>query len=74
MHKPPADVVDVIIALGVVMNVEPDLVRNSDGKVEEHYFENTRRHCADPKFFREIQELDVDNLPKSIVAKIDFFL
>ena len=74
MHNPPADVVDVIIALGVVMSVEPELVRNSEGKHEEHYFENTRRSCADPKFFREIQELDVDNLPQSTVAKIDFFL
>jgi hypothetical protein len=74
LHHPPADVIDVIVALGVVMGVEPELVRNSEGVVEEHYFENTRRRFGEAHFLRELQELDVDNLPQSTLGKLDFFL
>ena len=74
LHIPPPDVVDVIIAVGIVMGVEPELVKNKEtGKVEEHYYEATIHRFADSKFYHQLKELDVDHLPPETVDKIEFF-
>ena len=75
MKNPPADLVDLIIAVGVVMQVEPELVKNKKtGRVEEHYYEATIARFADAKFHKQMLELDVDNLPEETVQKINFFV
>ena len=59
----------------MMLGVKPARVRDdSSGKIVKQYWEPAKKHLlTDPRFLQRLRDFDKDNIPQSIIDKVEPF-
>ncbi|CAF1022140.1 unnamed protein product [Brachionus calyciflorus] len=70
MQNPPSGVRLVMEAMCIMKGIKPEQRRDDNGRLGDDYWPAAKRMLGDLKFLHELKEFDKNNIPLSIIEKI----